>query len=402
MIPVWGSRGIEITITNNKKQFRILVSAAAAYSLALLPSWLVPRLIGELVNSYGMTEASAGLIAAAEMMVLSLTSLLCTQFLAHASFRMIMLYGLILVGAGNFTSIFTDSYPCLIAIRMVCGLGEGILLMAASAALADFEDSDSAYGKIVTSSIITAMAFYALAPVISGIISPPVTFSMIIIGLFVLMPFVLVMPKNTDISLSGQSEKKVEDYKMSLDTILIVSGVLAAGSILGAAWAFYFVLGERVGFLPAQLDRILAYNILYALFGAGLTSIIGHKFGRFRPLLLGLILMAVATMSLGLSSNAAVYLICTGLNLFGLYLVTPYFLGYASLVDHSGRVAAMASGAIMLAAAIGPYLGGFIFQSLGVEYLAWAALLFISISVSLFIVVEYRLNKQNPPRTAME
>ena len=117
---------------------------------------------------------------------------------------------------------------------------------------------------------------------------------------------------------------------------------------------------------------------------------IGHKFGRFRPTALGLVIMTVAMMSLSLSNDELVYQLFTGLNLFGLYIFIPYFLGYASQADSSGRGAAIIAGTFMLAAAAGPYLGGAILNVYGVEFFAWLALIANSIAFMLFCIVDLR------------
>ena len=377
-------------IRDNKNHLRILVSAAAAYSVALASGWLLPKLVGEWISSYGMNEGAAGLVATAEMAALALTSMIGARVLTNVTYLRIISCGILLVCIGNFVSINTESYRSLIAIRILCGVGAGMLMMASSAAVADFADSDRAYGQINVVNVLTAIAAYAAAPIVFGFVTPPASYSIILIYSFLLLPFALLMPKNVGLSLSKQPEQNVECNNISLDTVLITIGVFVPCCILGAVWAFYFVLGERAGLLPDQIDSIMARTVAFALFGCALVSFIGHKYGRFGPLALGLMITAGAIMSLSLSSNAYVYQLCTGLNLLGLYIFIPYFLGYASIADPSGRGPAMVAGAYILGTAVGPYLGGIIFHSFGVEFLAWTVLISHSISLFLFYFVEHR------------
>ena len=176
--------------------------------------------------------------------------------------------------------------------------------------------------------------------------------------------------------------------------MLITTGVFISCCALASAWAFYFVLGERAGFSPDQIHGILAYTILFALFGSLIASVIGHRYGRFKPLVLSLILMTVSIMSLCLSSDADVYRIFTGLNLMGLYLFVPYFLGYASAFDPSGRGPAIVAGAYMLGAGSRSLYGwGMVFSLFGAEFLAWLTLGVNLVSLLLFSYVNYRQNQ---------
>ena len=376
--------------TNKKAQFKILIPVSAAYSLAIISSWLQPKLIAELIGSYGLDEVSAGSVAAVEMAALAFSSMICARVFSRISYLRIICYGVLLLVIGNIISLSIESYPALVSIRFICGIGAGMLLMASTAALADFDDSDRAYGQINTVSILSGIAVFGMASIIASLVSSAVTFSIILFFVIVLMPFALLMPKNEGISLSKNSGIPAEGKNISFDIILITTGVFISCCVLASAWAFYFVLGERAGFSSDQIHRILAYTILFALFGSLIASVIGHRYGRFKPLVLALTLMTVSIMSLSLSSDATVYRIFTGLNLMGLYLFVPYFLGYASASDPSGRGPAIVAGAYMLGPAVGPYMGGVVFNYFGVELLAWLTLGVNLVSLLLFSFVNYR------------
>ena len=154
-------------IRDNKNHLRILVSAAAAYSIALASGWLLTKLVGEWISSYGMNEGAAGLVATAEMAALALTSIIGARILTNVTYLRIISCGILLVCIGNFVSINTESYRSLIAIRIVCGVGAGMLMMASSAAVAGFADSDRAYGQINVVNVVTAIAAYAAAPIVA-------------------------------------------------------------------------------------------------------------------------------------------------------------------------------------------------------------------------------------------
>ena len=188
--------------TDKKTRFIILVSVSAAYSLAIISSWLQPKLISELIGSYGLDEVSAGSVATAEMAALAFTSMLCARIFSRTSYLRIICYGVLLLVLGNVISLNIGSYPALVSIRIICGAGAGMLLMASTAALANFDDSDRAYGQINTVSILSGIAAFGVASIIASLVDSAVTFSIILFFVIVLSPFALLMPKGEGISLS--------------------------------------------------------------------------------------------------------------------------------------------------------------------------------------------------------
>ena len=151
-----------------KPEFIILISVSAAYSLAIIASWLQPKLIAELIGSYGLDEVTAGSVAAAEMAALAFTSMICARVFSRISYLRIICYGVLLLVIGNVISLAIESYPALVSIRIISGAGAGMLLMASTAALASFNDSDRAYGQINTVSILSGIAAFGVASIIAS------------------------------------------------------------------------------------------------------------------------------------------------------------------------------------------------------------------------------------------
>ena len=373
--------------------FRVIISASALYSLAMLANWTQPMLLPELMDSFSKSELSAGFIPTVEMAVLAIVSMLCTRLLAHIKYWQIIVVGIFLFGFGNLASFYIESYDYLILSRIVCGIGAGMLLMVASAVVASFDDSERAYGVINTACVIVAMVAFAIGPNLSFLSlssSAPLTFLILFSCTVLLLPLSLLMPFRLSMlnTVSLKTDSKLSH--IPLDIVLIGIAVFISCGVFSSIWPFYAVLGESAGLQTNQINGVMAYSILFTLIGSMTACFIGHKFGRFRPTALGLVIMTVAMMSLSLSNDELVYQLFTGLNLFGLYIFIPYFLGYASQADSSGRGAAIIAGTFMLAAAAGPYLGGAILNVYGVEFFAWLALIANSIAFMLFCIVDLR------------
>jgi predicted MFS family arabinose efflux permease len=371
-----------------------MVSAAAAYTLAILPSWVQPYLIMELITDYDMNEASAGAVVTAEATAIAMTSVICAGIAAHYPYFRTLLSGVILIAVGNCASIVIETFLPLLAARIVSGIGAGILLMVATAAIAGFKDSDRAYGQINCASVLSGLALYGIVPVIVASGVSHITFIVLLIFVIVLLPSVLAMPKNLSALNQTPSGRQSDAGFMSRDIVLIAMGVILSCSILASIWAFYFVLGDRAGLSAEDVNTVMIYVVVCALIATLLVSFDCQRYGRLAPLLLAIAIMTVSIVCLGLSQNPVIFRVFTGLNIFGLYLFVPYFLGYAAAVDPSGRGAAIVSGVYLAGTSIGPYLGGIVMSSLGVEFFAWIALCVNGISIALFFLVNSRLENR--------
>lgn len=133
-----------------------------------------PKLIAELIDSYGLDEAAAGSVATAEMAALAFTSMICARVFSRISYLRVICCGVLLLVIGNVISLNIESYPALVSIRIISGVGAGMLLMASTAAIANFNDSDRAYGQINTVSILSGIAAFGVADIgrKPGIVTP--------------------------------------------------------------------------------------------------------------------------------------------------------------------------------------------------------------------------------------
>lgn len=382
---------------------RVLLAVGAAYTLAILPSWIQPFLLAELISAYGMDEASAGFVLTVEALLIASSSILCARVAASQSFLRLIVVGLGLVTLGNALSISVDGFRLLVASRVVAGAGGGMLLMVSSAAIAAMADSDRGYGGVNTLSVLSGMVAYAVAPYVISAGFTHVAFIQALLFVLFLAPLAIAMPRRVGIGSSAVDRSAVESAAvpqrrtqipyLTPELVLIAIGVLLSCSVLASIWAFYYFLGERVGIPPEDINDLMVYVVGSCLVASILVSVIGHRYGRLGPLLAGITLMTVSIVCLALSTDPLVYRIFTAVNMFGFYVSVPFFLGFAAAADSSGRGAAMVSGVYLGGTSIGPYLGGVISGQLGVESFAWIAVLVNGIAVGLFVLVNQRLAK---------
>ncbi|MDQ3901663.1 MAG: MFS transporter, partial [Actinomycetota bacterium] len=131
-----------------------------------------------------------------------------------------------------------------------------------------------------------------------------------------------------------------------------------------------------------------------------LAGALGDHFGRRRVFIIGVTWFALASLLCGLAPTAQILVVARGLQGIGGALLTPGSLAIISssfvATDRAKAVGAW-SGLSGVAAAIGPFLGGYL------VLLNWRAIFLINLPVAVFIVVVSlrhvadTLDAQSPP-----
>lgn len=181
----------------------------------------------------------------------------------------------------------------------------------------------------------------------------------------------------------------------------------AVGARMGTPAGRWVLLATILGSGMAMLDATVVNIALPSIgrdFGAGFVTLqwivnaysltlaalillagaLGDHFGRRRVFLIGVVWFALASLLCGLSPTAQILVAARALQGIGGALLTPGSLAIISssfaATDRAKAVGAW-SGLSGVAAAIGPFLGGYL------VLLNWRAVFLINLPVALFIVV---------------
>ena len=379
------------TLVDESLDRRVLIASAAAYTIAIATNWLQPVLVTEILAVKGATEASAGLVVAVEMVAVALSSAACTKFGKGLSFLAIALAGTMVAAIGNVLSLVAPNHLSLLAARVLCGIGEGAPYMVCNAALARVADPDRAYAKINVSTIMLGTALIYVAPLVGHVTGGRMAYPTLLVCFAVLLPILFVMPRTERYT---PAETPMGQERVNSLWILMMSfGAVAFGMTYGAMWSFCLVLGERTGLSSDAVTHAIAVAIMVALGGSLLASAMGSRFGRLAPLGVGLIVLTSAMVCVSNTHHPRVYSIAMGIDMIAVYFLQPYFFGYAAAADPSGRAPATLGAAFFFSIAIGPYLGGILFERFGYSVIGWVAIVANSFAFAIFFFVDKKLSE---------
>jgi MFS family permease len=361
----------------------LFIAASAASIVAWSPTWLQPVMLAEFVSHGTMTHAAAGLIITFEMVSISVSAILYAR-IRQASVRSIGIGGLCIAAVGDSCALTAYGFGALLVTRMIAGIGEGALLMAANATLARFEQPDRAYARTyVVTNIMASVVFYVI-PTMGAVFARPATFPALLSLLALTLPGVLALPRDRALAKSTRKIPALAPLRGDRRPVaLIAISLFAYLLVIAAAWPTYVIIGVQTGLSAGEATHALAVAELCAFAGSLLASLVGTRFGRFLPLALGICLVESTLFTLTHTNDAWFFRLGIGAVMCGSYFVVPYFYGYAAAQDKSGRGAAVVGALAPLSFAVGPYLSGIILEHGTVGIVGWFALLAGLITVAL-------------------
>lgn len=333
---------------------------AAVWGCGFLSMVAMPFLIGALVGSGYLTGQLAGIVGTVELGVMASVTFLYSSRISRWPVRTVALYGALVAILGHTASMFCDSFYQLLIARTVAGVGAGFTLLAGQTLIAYHPDSSKLCAKMM---VLTGLFVMLLLNVLGftierwGVVGAYGTQALWVL---LMSPLMLMLPserlpsvnEGTKGSLGGKSG-------------LVVLCVLLFTVVDTSAWSFAERVGSSLGMGSDEIGSILGFTSLAGLVGAFIAAYLGIRLGRAMPIFVGVTLYAICGYLIYNTSALAVYM--TAQILIGLaYMFTiPYIYGIAGDIDITGRTMAMASGAALIGAAIGPYLSAAIFSIYG-------------------------------------
>jgi predicted MFS family arabinose efflux permease len=331
-----------------------------------------PGFVQGLVQNLGFDDQSAGYAASIEVWGITATTLVMTFFSHRFNWRKVITASLLLVAVANALCIGVHSRELFVALRFVAGAGAGSLISLSftTVGLTDNPDRNFGYlimwvllyGAVVLYLMPAAYAFSGMTGVLLFFAAFPLT----------ALPFVKSLPDG------GATAATVEADAVNLAAplkALALAAMFAYFVAQGVAWAYLFLIGTAGGLTEQQVATGLTLSQVAGVAGALLPAIVGHRFGRWRPLTVGIVGGALCLLFLVGRFEYLPFTFWVCLYNFFWNMTHPFLLGSMASFDRRGRVVVLAVAAQMLGLAIGPALGATLIapgQYSSVNYIAIA------------------------------
>lgn len=359
-------------------------------TIGSLGVWMAPFQIGALMDGLKFSASQSGLIGTVEIAAMSLTAILVTRLLTKWSCSQIAIFGALFAAVCQLVSAFVDDLTVLSGLRLLVGIGCGLIFgsMCASAARSDNPDSDFAWAQALMNVI-----YFVLF-----VITPYVLIYGQYRGLFVSYAVltVLAIPFFRLLSPGVKGEEQAQNIEIPKENrVLIVLNICAAAIFsmaVGALWGYIERMGvDNVGLSITEIGLLLSISVIFMFAGSVVAGALGLRFGRAVPLVVASMACGVAVLMAAITESYWVY--ASGLMLYSFWylFITPYIIaGTSSELDPSGRLASAMGGIMFLFYSIGIGVGGFVVEHSSLSAIGWFGLLLCAVSAALFLVISIR------------
>lgn len=336
---------------------RVFFRFSCLGTITLMPLLVLPAMIGVLVDESAMAESFAGWSASCNFSGAALVALLMSLRMHHLNLRTVATLGMFLAATADLLSIPSAGWPGLfLAVRFVAGFGTGAAYTAALAAFARYEDTDRGYGIFITLQFLVSGLGLYLLPVYSEVLSTA--------GMFTVLAALDAAAVMLARYLPGKAvDERAANRRASEMSVLLTT--VAVSALLGffvfeAANTAQFTYVERLGmalqFGEQRVGTGLLIASLVGIPGAFAIVLIGGRYGRIAPLLMGICISITGLILLTTTDSYPFYILGNCFIGFAWAFCLPFAQGLLASLDPDGSVLAAGSFVTTVGGAGGPGL----------------------------------------------
>jgi predicted MFS family arabinose efflux permease len=343
-----------------------------AISLAIgsvVPILGMPIMVEGLQDHWRFTASDAGYITAVDLAGLFLGSTLTSLWAVRLHWRRYLTVVLSLGILLNACCVLHPAPLVLAALRLGAGAASGAAYASSLALLTREHDTARAFSFMIFGQVVTNAVVLVVFPLIDDVVGPAGMFAAVGSVLLLTLALSPLLPGRwpSPAGVPDSPPRETRPASVRFLAGLCLGAVALVYVAIGCYWAYAERMGITVGISAAWVHRFLSLGVLLSGLGCFAAFWLGRRLGQSKPLLGALAaLAAVLLIDSGWQTPLMYVLTLATLQLCWNF-IDIFQLGTLSVVDPSGRSAALVPAAQGAALALGPAAGGFVL-SLGKGY----------------------------------
>ena len=361
--------------------------AAILYSIIATAGLFYVNLGGAFLSAFvdglGVERDVAGYIVSANKYGAAFGALLATFFVKKLEWRFVLRILFICLIVVDLISTQIQNPDTLILIRFLHGTIGGLSVGFGLSIIARTYNPDKIFGMLlVVQYSFGSIGIFAVPRMVETFGNGAVFGALIIFTIMAIsiLPFVPNVAKS-DNELSSSNIFNISIGKFLF--LALVSLFLFQAANMGVA-DYAFELGKDIGLENNKISNILTIANIISISGGALVYLIGTKYGRTLPLIIGISTSAIFTFLLHYSDNVSIYFIANTFTGIAWGFTIPYILGLCSSFDTHGQMAALAGFISKMGLATGPLIGSLFIINSGINFIINIAV--VSLCISLIAV----------------
>jgi hypothetical protein len=328
----------------------------------------IPAFVGVLGKHYGVSDASLGRLAAAELLA-SVAGTYLTNGRPIDELARWVLWACAAAGIANVVGVLLVSHVPLIVFHPVGAVGAGVCYGYALKVIGASGKQERHYGIFMALCSLTALGEFQLITYVTNTYTAAAMFiiyALLAIGALIISIAtraslaIIILPKST--LAAGQRQGRL--------SIPVLFNILAVGVSFiayGMIWPFVQLVGVTRGFSAHEVANGLSACVVAAILGSAAAATLTPKVHRAAVLSVALCLLLSGIYMMYVGPSYALFFF--GCAMFGFYwnFYLPLHLGIISRADNSGRGIVLGGLAPSIGTMIGSFLGGMLME--GTSYL---------------------------------
>ena len=370
-------------------RIRITLAMICTTGLGYWPLYVMPFVVGALVENLHLSGAQAGFVATTELAAAALTAFLGADPAARVKRpgRLALLSAL-LIALANLASAGVSGYLPLLTLRALTGLGEGVALALGAAALGRVDGPERYYALVMVGRGLTGTAMIPVIAYAIRLFEQKGAFVFLAITPIILAPLVIGLPDGAERS-SREAPPTAQEpgFVHSAASILVLCAVFLLS--LGEATWYTFIerRGAEIGLSIEAIANVLAIATVSGIAGAAIPALLGQKAGRAVPIFAGMLVVLASGAASLLTGDVMTYSVANAVFTIGFAIVIPFSFGVSTVLNRSGSLSAALGSMIVAGYVVGPSLAGVTLTRGGYQSLALLFSCIISVAIMAFVAL---------------
>jgi cytochrome P450/predicted MFS family arabinose efflux permease len=376
------------------------ISACTVSSVGGLLFNIMPALLGSAAQRFSLDDAQVGLVGSAMLAGFALVAATSRQWIGRFDWRGLVVGATALSVLSLTVAAFINTYGALLATLFGTGMGLGILYTVTIAIVSENHKPDRAFGIKLASEVLLAIVAVLL---LTQFVEAHWGFSGTVLTLAAISGAVALaglpgIPAKRALVPPEERFAMLRRHGTDLSVMRNWAPWLGLGAMfvsfggLAALWAFLTQIAPSFGVDDQTVAVLLMIGLAISGVAGIAAAVIGDRFGREKPLTIGMLLAIAGVVVLMLGHGLAGYFIGALLAVGIWNFPMAYQMGMIASSDPNGRVSVLMPAALAIGSALGPVLGGALLSE-GHGYIPLYALFAVTIVASLvgFTVLARRL-----------
>jgi predicted MFS family arabinose efflux permease len=312
---------------------------------------IAPVVVGALITRYGFTPSQAGLTISVELGAMSIAAWPALWWLPRWSWPKALAVMLAVMVAGNVACVFVSSFGALAALRCLTGLAGGSVMVVCLAVVGLTQQTERNFGWWTISQLLLGAIGLSLLPRVLPAVGLRGLYCALTVLLAACVPLVRLVPQRAPARAAAAGSGV-----LGAPALLGMAGILCLYIALGGVWTYVERIGAASGLAATLIGDDLTIASVCGIAGCGSAIVLGARWGRVRPLLIGFALILAGAAALVGVVPATRFMLAAAAFKYAWTFALPFILAGMASHDNSGRLMAIANFMIGGGLALGPAL----------------------------------------------